>query len=218
MKRCNLVSLLTLTLLVIGAYHAALAPAEEGVLPAENQTFKLALGEGTLETLGKEAIKCKELSAEGTFLEKSDQHGTGTIDFKGCTLAGFSINTLGDAAGSLLGKGLALICLVAPKELRFGVLLEPTETVHAEVAALGELLLYKGAVIVENLSGNKGKVFEGSLKGKGGDQEGPLECEINGKKLKYSAEAAPDTRADEMISITGRGTLTLTKEVELMDS
>jgi hypothetical protein len=218
MPRFKSLTRLTLAVLALGAYHAALAAAEEGALPAQNQAFKLALGESVLETLSKEAFKCKELSAEGTFLEKSDQHGTGTITFKGCTVAGFSMNSLGDASGTILAKGLALLCLVSPKELKFGVLVEPTETVHIEVPALGELLLFKGAVIVENLSGNKGKVFEGRLKGKAGDQEGAIECEINGKKFKYTAEAGRDTKADEMISVNGQGTLTLTEEVELMDT
>lgn len=222
MKQLKMVGLMLLAVFALGAFAASTASAEEGLLPT--QEAKEASGEGgggTLKTLGGEEIKCEKVSILNVlFLPKSDIHGTADLHFKGCTALGlFEARTLLDEPGVILAKVLFLICLINSAALVFGILIEPTETVHIEVKALGTLVLVKGAVIAENLSTNEGKEFKASLKGTNGDQEQAVSCEIAGKKLSHTLEAARDSATkDEMASETTSFTLKFGEVVKLMDT
>jgi hypothetical protein len=222
MKQLRILGLALLALFALSAASASMASAEEGVLPTQTKPFTIKGETAVLLTLGGEQIKCKETAGEGTFLEKSDQHATGTFTFKGCEALGLAANTLDQKAGSGIIKAavLFLICLVEPKTLVFGVLIQPTEApVHVEVPSAKELLLVKGAVIGElETAGLEGKLWNVSLKGKNGDQEKPLKCEINGNVFKYSFEAAIDTKADLDASEEALADVTFAETVKLMDT
>lgn len=222
MKRLRIVGLLLLALFALGAFAASMASAEEGVLPAETSTGEG--GKGALETLSGESIKCTKVSIkEAKFLEKSDQHGTAKLEFSGCkAFALFTevpANSLGDASEVILSNILYLICLVEPKTLVFGILIQPTATEHIEIPSLKALALVKGAVIAKKEGAElAGKEFKFSLKGKGGDQTEALSCEINGKKFSHSFESGLDSGSDEHASEEAKFTLKFPKEVKLEDS
>jgi hypothetical protein len=219
MKQIRILGLALLALFALGAASASMASAEEGVLPTQTKPFTIKGAAATLLTLEKEEIKCKATSGEGKFLEKSDQHATGSFIFKECTALGLASNTLGDASGTIKANVLFLICLVEPKTLVFGVLIQPTETVHVEVPSVKALLLVKGAVIGElETTGLEGTLWNISLKGKNGDQEKPLKCEINGNVFKYSFESGLDTKADLDASEEALADVTFAETVKLMDT
>jgi hypothetical protein len=219
MKRLTILGLALLALAALSAVAVSAASAEEGVLPPE--AFKIKGGIAKLQTLEGALIESTALTGEGTFLieKEKDQHATGKISFTGAKAEGFPAKTLGDAAETILANVLFLFCLVEPKTLVFGVLIQPTETVHVEVPALGILILVKGAVIGQVTKGGlAGKEFEVQLAGEKGDQKKALECEINGKKFKHSYEAGLDTKADSDASQQATATVTFAKEVKFEDS
>jgi hypothetical protein len=209
-----------LVLFSLAMLCATTASAEEGTLPQQTKPFTIASGgEAIIENLNKEPIKCTGFTGEGTFLTKSDQHATGTLTYTGCKASGFSANTLGTTSGIIKYPTLFLICLVEPKPLAFGMLIEPTESpVHIEVPALKVLLLLKGAVIALNLSPLSGKEFLLDLVATGGDQETALECKINEETFKHSLETGIDTKADTMASEEAAITVKFGEVVELMDT
>jgi hypothetical protein len=220
MKRPRVIATAMLALFVLAAlaaFGASLALAEEGVL--EPGTFTGKGGVFAHKNLNNEEVRCQTAEGEGGFLseKEKDQHGEGTVTLKGCTALGFPANTLGDPSGTIKGKGLFLICLTNSATLLFGVLVQPTETVHGEVPLVKLLLLLKGAVIgsLGKAGELKGKTFEGVFNEK--DEAKRLECEINGKKFKSSFEASVDTTADVDSFEVASGTITFAKEVMLMD-
>jgi hypothetical protein len=218
--RPRILGLALLALVALGAVSASMASAEEGVLaPA---AFTIKGGTATYLTLEKEEVKCKETAGAGKFLteKEKDQHATGSFTFKGCTALGLASNTLGDVSGTIKINVLFLICLVEPKTLVFGVLIQPTEApVHIEVPSVKALLLLKGAIIAElETTGLEGTEWNIVLKGKNGGQERPLTCEINGKVFKYSFESAIDTKADGMMSVEALAGVTFAEKVKLMDT
>jgi len=222
MKQLRIIGLALLALLALGAFSTAIASGEEGALPAE--TSSGSGGVTTLET-EKELIQCKETKIlEAKFLteKEKDQHGTADLHLADCKANKLdAANTLGDESGIVLIKVLFLICLVEPKTLVFGVLIQPLETAHIEAPVIKTLMLIKGAIIAQAKAGqaNKGKEFTFLLKGEKGKQTEAVKCEINGKEFKHTLEEARDTEAkDAAASESVTFTLSFPKEVELMDS
>jgi hypothetical protein len=219
--RPRILGLTLLALFALGAVSAGSASAEEGVLnPA---AFTIKGTSATFLTLAKEELKCKTTSGTGKFLteKEKDQHATGSLTFEGCEALGFRSNTLDQVSGSGIVKvnALFLICLVEPKKLVFGVLVQPTETLHVEVPSIKSLLLLKGAFLVElETEGLEGKLWNVVLKGANGDQVSPLKCEINGTVFKYSFESASDTKADLDVSVEALADVTFAETVKLMDT
>jgi hypothetical protein len=223
MKQLRIIGLALLALFALGAFTASLASAEEGVLPNANSTG--TGGTATLET-EKENITCTAVSIkEGKFvpLEKEtakDQHGTATLDFTGCKAEkAVGINTLGDEKEIILSKVLFLVCLVEPKTLQFGLLIQPIATEHLEIPVTKQLLLVKGAVIAAGEKVLSGTEFLFLLKGEKGKQVEALKCEINGKVFTHTFESALDSEAkDKPASETAHFTLTFAALVEFMDT
>jgi len=216
MKQLRITSQVLAVLFAFGIAASSTGLAAEGLLPQQGE--KGASGEGgevVTSNLNKEELKCKDiLVLNWRFLTGSNIHGSAEFHFTGCTVLGFAANTLGDASGVVLRRRLFLLCLRNPKTLVFGVLLQSEETVHIEVPALKALLLEKGAIIAENLSGNKGKEF--TFAAQAGDPA-VAECEIEGKIFKNSLELAVDTKSDVDASETITLKLKFGEEVELMD-
>jgi hypothetical protein len=200
MKQLRIIGLALLALLALGAFAASSASAVEleGILPATT-TGTATGGAATLENTNKEKISCKATSTlEIKFTD--DEKGTATIHFTGCLAEGIApANSLGDESGVILSKVLLLVCLVEPKTLVFGILIEPIDkeghaaTEHIEIPAVGALALVKGAVIARSESANAGKEFKYSLKGKLGVQTEATECTILGKTFKHSFASALDS-------------------------
>jgi hypothetical protein len=202
MKRLRIIGLALFALFALGAFAASMASAEEGILP----NTVTGSGEGTeakLETTNKENITCKKVKIlEIKF--KTDQKGTATLHFEGCLAEGvLPVNSLGDASGVILSKVNVLVCLVEPKALVFGLLIQAANekgepiTEHIEVPSVAQLLLVKGAVIAKSDSTNAGKEFLYLLKGKEGVQKEATECEINGTKFKHSFESVNDAKTPD---------------------
>ena len=200
MNRLANIGLALLTLFALTAFSLPAASAEEGVLAPE--TSSGTGGVATLET-EKEQIQCKETKIlEAKFLteKEKDQRGTADLHLTGCKAEKLDpANTLGDESGVILIKVAYLICLVEPKTLVFGVLIEPQETAHVEAPLIKALMLIKGAVIAEAKAGqaNKGKEFTYLLKGEKGKQTEATKCEINGKEFKHRLNT-PKTRKLKM--------------------
>jgi hypothetical protein len=219
MRRLRTIGLALLALLALGAFAASVASAEEGVLP--EATAITGSGEGgtaTLATTNKETVSCTKVSIlEIKFT--TDQKGTATLHSTGCLAEGaLPFNSLGDASGVLLSKVTLLVCLVEPKTLVFGLLIQPTATEHIEVPSVGQLILIKGAVIAKSDSANSGKEFLYLLKGKTGVQSEATSCEINKTVFKHSFESANDAKTPDFpASEEAHFTIKLNKEVKFMD-
>ena len=147
MKRLKIIGLALLALFALGALLASSATAlEEGFLPLTMRHFNWLSKTIVLETHNKLAIKCRKTTGEGKFEEKSDHHGTGTLDFDECEALGFPAVSLGDKNALILVPVLFLICLINSALLLFGIWITPTGgNVHVEAGGL--LLELKGAVI-----------------------------------------------------------------------
>jgi hypothetical protein len=196
MRRLRIIGLALLALFALGAFAASMASAEEGVLP-NTATGTGTGGTATLETTNKEKVSCTAVSIlEVKFT--TDQKGTATLHSTGCKAEGaLPFNSLGDASEVILSKVNVLVCLVEPKTLVFGLLIQPTATEHIEVPAVGQLILVKGAVIAKSDSANAGKEFLYLLKGAKGAQTEATSCEINKTVFKHSLESVNDAKTPD---------------------
>jgi hypothetical protein len=217
MVRLRLIGLALLTPLALGALAASITSAEEGISPS-SVTGSGEGGEATLETTNKEKLTFASVPFLLVTFTTS-QKGTATLHFTGCLLEGiFPCNSLGDASGVVLIKINTLVCLVEPKNLVFGLLIQPGTIEHIEVPAIAELILLKGSLIARLSNGNRGSTFLFLLKGKEGKQTEATECEINGSKFTHSFEFVNDMKLpDFKASHTLHFTITLNKEVEFVD-
>jgi hypothetical protein len=217
MRGLRIIGLALLALLALGVLGASLALAEEGVLEPANFTIKG--GTITITNLNNETLICKAVTGSGAFLteKEKDQHAEGTLDLTGCTASGFSANTLGDAAGTLLFPVLFLFCLTNPATLLFGILILFTETVHIEIPIIKALLLLKGAFIgsLTKAGELEGKEFAVSFNEP--DEAKRIECEINKLKFKSTLEGGIDTKPDVDMFISGQMTFTFAQAVRFMD-
>ena len=214
-----------LALLAFGALTAVAASAEEGVLPGAGSKYSVTGEKATLEDSEGKQIVCKKV--EGKSELTTDTHSLIILDFTGCTAAGFPLNSLGDASGTILTAILALVCLVSSTALLFGLFLEiekflEMNTVHIEVPAIGTLIDVTGAVIghILTAAGKKTTKFTVDLAGAKG--EGNVkECvdEKGGvKKTNLAAETNHNGKPLPASEKVTNGLITFEKEVELMDT
>jgi len=168
MKRLRILGLCLLALFALSAIAATVALAgEEGVL--EPTTFKIKGGAQTRSDLSGASITCTAVTGEGTPLKEKDKdtHSTGKLDFTGCTTGGLSLNSLGDAAKTILMNVLFLLCLLGVSTgLDWGVLVEPTEDVHIEVPLFKKLIIVLGSIIGELLTKLAGTLLINEPNGK----------------------------------------------------
>jgi hypothetical protein len=216
MKRLRIIGLALLALFALGAVAATAASAEEGFLPLTKKGLQLLTGEATLETHAKTATKCKTLSGTGTF--KNDSEGSGTLTFEGCTALGFASLSLTSTVEKQIKANVTyVVCLINSAELKFGIAITPSETVHIEIPAAGILLEIKGTLIGEILT-KKGKLFVVDFNGKEG-LGNVVECKHGTTTIKTSFETRKCPEAfEEASEATVKGLLQFEEEVELMDT
>jgi hypothetical protein len=149
--RLRTIGLALLALLVLGAFAASVASAEEGFLPLTNKKATF-VGKKAIFTAGTLAISCSVIDlALSPVTFANDKHGTGTIHFLKCSSAGLSITSLGDGKEEILVPGEFLVCLepknAAGKVLgEFGIAVEVSK-IHLEVPSLGQLIELNGRLI-----------------------------------------------------------------------
>jgi hypothetical protein len=223
MKRLKIIGLALLALFALGAVSASTASAVEGFLPLNKKSIQVLKSKILLQTAGGAALHCLKLTGTGAFT--NDHHGTGTLDLDECELfgTGFAVYSLGDKKTTVVKEALILmpilflVCLIDSAKLLFGILVEPTETVHLHVEALGDLVEVTGAIIGHILT-TKGKLFVvdfGGLKGAGNIAE--CKDEAGGVK-KWTWTAKLDPNKAELASIFATSSLLqFEEEVELMD-
>jgi hypothetical protein len=165
------------------ASATASAAAPEFNPGAAGTKFTGTSGAGTLSTAAKGIIECTADTVSGELTGATKKQATATISFTGCKAFGFiGAKSLGDAEGTILVKANLELCYINKANKEVGVLTEPSEPVHVEVA--GKLLKITGdavgAITPVNL---KGKKFSIVYKQKGGVQE-PAGCEGKTENLK----------------------------------
>ena len=222
MKRFKIIGLSLLALLALGAFAASTASAVEGVLPLTKNGFTLLSKKAKLQTVVGSEIVCAELKGSGKF--ETDSHGTATLDFLGCEIAGFPTFSLGDAVPKVVSEALILvpvlflICLTNSATLTFGIFVELKESVHLDALAVGILLVLSGAIIGE-VSPNKGKLAKLLFTGEKGKQTKAPEClDENGGKKVTDLKASVNGGAAEAFSLNVEaGLIQFEEEKELMD-
>jgi hypothetical protein len=224
MKRLRIIGLSLLALFALGALLASSASAVEGVLPLNVKTFTLLGKTAQLETHNKEKIKCKIAQGGGAFT--SDHHGTVLLDFLECESQGFLAFSLGEKEPKtepealILAPAEFLICLINSAELKFGIFVKLTETVHIHVKAIGDLIEVKGEVIGEILT-TKGKLFVIDFNGKEG-LGNVKECkDVAGNVLKTNLLSEDHLKKQPFLESSEKvtaGLVQFTEEQELMDT
>jgi hypothetical protein len=133
---------------ILSASATSAGAALPELLPgAKGTKFTGKGGKATLQIKGGSTVTCTSATGEGELTTSTT--GKGTIDFKGCSAFGLSINSLGDASGTVLITGETSICYVNAKAKEVGVVTHiPEAGVHIEVPSVGLLLIKKGAFIV----------------------------------------------------------------------
>jgi hypothetical protein len=208
MKRLTITGLALLALLALGAFAASTASAEEGLLPLNMRHFNI-LGKKTIfETTAKTKIACNELKGEGKFDEKTDSHGSATLDFLECESGGFLIWSLGEKVPAKLFEALILvpvlflICLINPTTLLFGLYVEVMSPgVHVDNTSIGILMILEGAVIGDILAAanTPAKLYLIHFNGKEGKQEF-TECkDEKGGVKKHSFTSTNSTHTEKLV-------------------
>jgi hypothetical protein len=221
MKRIRILGVALLALVALSAVMAVAASAEEGFLPFPKKTgFTVEGGTSTLNTPANLPIVCGKLDASKGTLEK-DKHGTVTLQWLECSVAGVAANSAGDAAKTILAKVLFLVCLINPTSLEFGIAAETDETVNLEVPALGVKITVKGRVIGTVLAkaNTLATLFKVDFAGSKGvptvkkctDSEGTKEHTLTAES---SLTKKAETASQEVVG----GTVTFEEKVELMDT
>ncbi len=161
MQRIKLLGVAFMAVIALSAITAAMAQAENTkMLPEPTEaapvTFTGSSGAGTLETTGKETIKCTKDSSTGSAY--SANLGTFVVSFEKCTAksglatcTGLNVST----KGTIETKGTFHYWLaLRGSTLVDAIVFLPTET-HFECEALSikELILVKGCVAGEMTSG-----------------------------------------------------------------
>jgi hypothetical protein len=171
-KRLKITAALAMTACaILAATASSAAAALPELLPGTKGTkFTGKSGKGTLQIKSGAAVSCMSTTGEGELT--SPTAGKGTITFKGCSTAGLSINSLGNAAGTVTISGETSVCYVNSKAKEVGVVTRiPEAGVHLEVPSVKLLLLKKGDFIILATPLNKSTTtFTGVLEQKEGKQ------------------------------------------------
>jgi hypothetical protein len=221
MKRIRILGVALLALFALSAVMAVAASAEEGFLPFPKKTgFTVAGGVSTLNTAANLPIVCGKLDASKGTLE-NDKHGTVTLQWLECTVAGLGANSVGDASKTILAKVLFLVCLINTTTLEFGIAAETDETVKLEVPALPATITVKGRVIGTVLAkaGAKATLFKVDFTGAKGVQNVTKCTDSSGtKEHTLQAESSLGKKLETASQNVESGTVTFEEEVELMDT
>jgi hypothetical protein len=217
MKRIRIVGLMLLALFALGAVAATAASAEEGFLPLTKKGLQILSGEAKLETHTKLSINCTTTSGTGTF--KNDSEGSGTFTFEKCTALGFpALSLTSTTSGQIKANVTYVVCLINSAELKFGIAITPSETVHIEVPAAGILLEVKGTIIGEILTKGPAKLYVVDFGGKEG-LGNVAECKHGTTTIKKSFESKKCPEAfEEASQFAVKGLMQFEEEVELMDT
>src|SRR5674476_93551 len=160
--------------LAFSAVAVATASAAETLwkwLPGSvGETFTGKSGKETLQagisfTCAKSTIKL--VGAELT----EATLGKATVDFEECTTAGLPMNSVGDAAKTILAKLAIHNCMIKAGD--FGLLFKLTEEVKVEVPSTKLTIIFKGSFVglIEGKAGTKALTFLLNIKQKEGKQE-----------------------------------------------
>src|ERR1700733_3959470 len=149
--RLKTIGLALLALLVLGAFAAGAASAEEGFLPLTNKKATF-VGKKATFTAGTLAFSCSVIDlalSPVTFAD--DKHGTGTLHFLKCSSAGLSIISLGDGKEEILVPGEFLVCLEPKNKAgtvlgEFGIAVEVSK-IHLEEPGIAQLFEINGRLI-----------------------------------------------------------------------
>ena len=144
------------------------------------ETFTGKSGKATLQVKGgisstcaKSTIKLTgaELIKEGSTSEKDATLAIAAIDFEECTAAGLPMNSVGDAAKTILAKLAIHNCMIKAGD--FGLLFKLTEEVKVEVPSTKLTIIFKGSFVglIEGKAGTKALTFLLNIKQKEGKQE-----------------------------------------------
>jgi hypothetical protein len=220
MKRIRTLSLALLAIVALSAVTAVAASAEEGFLPLKTKGFTIEGGKSTLNTAANLPILCGKLDASKGTMEK-DKHGTVTLQWLECSVAGIGLNSVGDSSKTVLAKVLLLVCLINTATLEFGIAAETDETITLEAPALGAKIAIKGRVIGTVLAkaGVKAKVFSVDFVGAKGVQNVTKCTDSSGtKEHTLQAESSLGKKLETASEEVEKGTMTFEEEVELMDT
>jgi hypothetical protein len=228
MVRIKLIGLMLLALTAFGVVTATSATGQEGFLASPTgKSGKLdGGGVATLQTASGEFIECKKFDP-ATITFTSDKLATGTLQFLECTATGgLKVNSVSDAAGTILVPVTVEICLINSKDLVFGAAVKvgtkAGDTILIENAGAGLKVLVKGEAIGQFLesAGTTGTVFTLQLVGKNGVQTVATSCENENGKKSYNLESESNISkkfAPSSENLTVEVKLTLSEKVELMD-
>ncbi len=144
MQRIRSVGATFIAAIALTALAAATASAAAPTILPGSGTFTSTSGLGTLFTKAGSEIVCKADTNKGTVL--SAQKVDATIDFTGCTAFGLPMNSVGDAAGTLLVVLSGSACYVNKANKEVGLDLSVTP-LNIEVPAIGGKITIKGNVI-----------------------------------------------------------------------
>jgi hypothetical protein len=220
MKRIRILGASLLMLFAFGSVMAVEAYAEEGFLPLKAKGFTVEGGKSTLNTAANLPIICEKLDASKGTMEK-DKHGTVTLQWLGCSIAGLGFNSAGDAGKTVLAKVLFLVCLINSTTLEFGIAAETDETINLEVPSEGVKIALKGRVISTVLAkaGVKAKVFSVDFVGEKGKQAVTKCTDAEGtKEHTLQAESSLTKKLETASLNVESGKSTFEEEVELMDT
>ena len=223
--RLRTIGLALLALLVLGAFAASAASAEEGFLPLANKKATVE-GKKAIFTAGTLAISCQVIDlALSPVTFANDKHATGTLHLLKCSSAGLSMNSLGDKSEEWLWPAEFLVCLAplnakGEKLAEFGIAIE-VKGIHLEVPSIAQLIELNGLVIgvVLAKAGEKLKKFKIDFNAKEKKQEA-VSC-TEGKNVKKHSLAAEINHAGgplEGSEAVEGGELEFEEAQELMDS
>ena len=220
MSKLKTIGLSLLALLVLGAFVASAASAEEGFLPLKNKKATVVGGVATLSA-GGAAITCQKLDLSlSPITFENDKHAKGTLHFLECILEpfGVEIHSLGDSAGEILVTGaLFLVCLNPTATRTFGVAVE-VANLHLEAPAIGVLIEVNGRVIGTVLTAGPAKNYEVEFAASEGVQE--VKACKEGKATKEHTLTSETNHSGKPEAATekAKATLEFEEEQELMDS
>jgi hypothetical protein len=215
MNHMKLRAIVALVPLVVVLVSAATATAELGFLPHLKSGFTFSGGEVMLATSTGALFSCKGSNGKGKLV--TDKEVSIELDLKECAL-GFlgSLNSLGDASGTILVNRTAVVCLLNEASLTFALKIPMGEAgLHIEWPAGGSLLLVKGALFGQISPTTKAKAFSLNIAGKDGKQE-ITRC-AGGKEEPLVVEQNSDKEPIGLSESFGGAKLTFEEEVELMD-
>jgi hypothetical protein len=227
MQRFRFLGLAVLAVFGLSAMASSVASAAEMVLPgflpapAAGETVTGTGGAVEWGFLGAK-IRCTGLTSQQLFNTGSDNLGTFTIDFKGCSLGEKQCHSLGDTItnekeGIILAGGTwHLVLILTPSDVH--VVLFLLQEVHVECAfAASKLLLLRGDMA--GVITGSGKTYKLEFNEPKAEEQEIKEFENNaGEKVKTEAEGSINGGAFKSLTYKAEVlTLTFPIQTEIMN-